>query len=128
MDPMEQPLYACGLCDRTFIYEEVMNMHTDVMHAKLTKDKSLNNQSAARKIRLFEKLTCPYKKCNITCKYSKSLAKHIQAAHEPLEIELKARNIIDMSKICPHCGKILAVGSLSTHIKHVHTGEMHLYL
>ena len=30
---MDQPIYSCCLCDRTFMYKEVMNMHEDVVHS-----------------------------------------------------------------------------------------------
>ena len=122
MDQKEQPKYACCLCDRTFIYKEVMNMHSNIMHSTPTRIKTINKHSAVNKKIM---LPCPYKNCNVTCN-SKNITRHIRADHEPLNINREGCKKINMSKICPHCGKTLSVSSLRAHIKHVHTGQINL--
>ena len=37
--------YACQLCDRTFMYPEVMNMHKDAMHSTQIKVESMNKKN-----------------------------------------------------------------------------------
>ena len=118
--------YACRLCDRTFMYPEVMNMHKDAMHSTQTKVESMNRNTSVNKNRESDKLACPHTNCHVTCSHLKSLAKHIRAAHEPIEINGKVRKAINRSEMCPHCGKTLGVNSLRAHIKHLHTGEMRL--
>ena len=123
---VDQLRYACRLCDRTFMYPEVMNMHEDAMHSTQTKVESMNRHTSVNKKKESDKLTCPYTNCPVTCSHPKSLVKHIRAAHEPIEINRKVRNVIIKSKICPYCEKTLGVNSVRAHIKHVHTGEMRL--
>ena len=118
--------YSCCLCERTFMYKVVMNMHEDAMHSTHTEVKIINKHNSVDKKKIFDKLPCPYKNCHVICRYSKSLAKHVRAAHEPIETNREAPNTIPLFKICPHCGKSLGLNSLRAHIRHVHTGEIHL--
>ena len=57
---------------------------------------------------------------------SNHILRHIRGVHDPIKIKKEVPNTINMCHSCPYCGKTLSVGSLSTHIKHIHTGELNL--
>ena len=110
---LNRPQLVCCHCDRTFIYEQVMNMHKDAMHSNPTELEHEYIFPPVNKKK--ERVPCQYKNCHETRKSSKSLEKHIRGAH------------INKSKVCPHCGKTLGVNtSLETHITNIHTGETKL--
>ena len=115
---LDQPRYICGHCDRTFVFEKIMNMHKDAMHSEILENKSLNKNKRRLPFvyKKRETMSCNYSNCLETRKHSKSLEKHIRAAHSEIET----------SKMCPHCGKTIAVKSLERHIINVHTGEIQL--
>ena len=99
---------ACSLCPFGTRNIATLKLHIRAKHQGLPRTR---RTSVSKKK---EKLVCPSTNCNATRRNSQNLEKHKIDAHS------------DMKVTCPHCGKTLGETSLSSHIKHLHTGEIHL--
>ena len=113
MEPGE-PLKEFTCCNKKFVFKEVMDMHTDVMHSKQVETKLLAIQ---KKKKNTEILSCPYPPCKFNCEQPSLLTSHRKAVHESIAME--------NSKMCPTCGITLGENtSLPTHIRNLHTGPV----
>ena len=101
-------------CNKTFVFEETMNIHKDVMHSDPTITKPTCSPNKNKLIRLkvkSKKLLCSYANCSAT---HKSLENHHKIRY--LQIDVKKK------EICPECGKV--VKKLVDHQKRTHTGSI----
>ena len=118
MADMESKPSLCNVCDRSFVYRDVLELHIDTLHPELPnlKKSSLNEQEASKKNKMTKKKDlCPYPDCKVMPR-SRDLHGHIKRMHEPISLHEEG--------VCAHCGKIVRKQSLSAHIKKLHTAEI----
>ena len=113
---VDQPRYICCYCDRNFIFEEVMNMHKDVMHSKLAEivkskvcihcGKTFGGVSPLRyhikSVHTGEVHFCSL--CSFSTRRIDTLKKHNDAKHSKLT-RIKSKDLpyskTDKFKVCP---------------------------